>query len=75
MRVYPRVFGICKDAIHRKVIRIYVLCQKSSWLKICFVFKAFTSIGVNIDLMFPKQGDTLTVPPENVDFYREKDKV
>ena len=36
---------------------------------------AFTSTGVNIDLMFPKRGDSQTVPPENVDFYREKDKV
>jgi hypothetical protein len=44
---------------------------------VCFplLFKAFTVIGVNIELLFPKQGDSQTVPPENVDFYKEKDKV
>ncbi|XP_028410088.1 core-binding factor subunit beta-like isoform X2 [Dendronephthya gigantea] len=36
---------------------------------------AFTATGVNIELVFPKQSDTQTIPPENVDFYREKDKV
>lgn len=28
-----------------------------------------------MDLIFPKQGESQTVPSENVDFYREKDKV
>ena len=37
--------------------------------------KAFTATGVNIELVFPKQDDSQTVPSENVDFYREKDKV
>lgn len=37
--------------------------------------KAFTATGVNIELVFPKPSDTQTIPSENVDFYREKDKV
>ena len=43
----------------------------------CFplLAKAFTATGVNIELVFPKQDDSQTVPSENVDFYREKDKV
>lgn len=36
---------------------------------------AFTSTGINIELVFPKQGESQTVPSENVDFYKEKDKV